>query len=293
MPDRETIRLLFLGDIVGRPGRRAVCALLPKVKEEFGVDVVIANGENAAGGLGITPQIAGKLFSYGVDCLTSGNHLWVRREIEEYLQECNRLLRPANYPPDVPGRGWTLLKTPKGEVGVVCLLGRVFLSTVDCPFRVLDSILEEIKEFTNVVIVDFHAEATAEKKAFGFYTAGRLSAVVGTHTHVATTDAQILQGGTGYITDVGMCGVFDSVIGMNKEVSIKRFLMQMPLRYECAKDGDVRINAVVIDIDCNTGRALGIEWIERRLEDGGVSEGWDNTGEGTGEADKGKDSQGC
>jgi len=258
------MQILFIGDIFGRPGRTIVKERLPGLVEEHAVDLVIANGENAAAGFGITPPIAEELFDLGVDVVTSGNHIWDKREIISYFEAADgnpysaarRLLRPANYPPGMPG--WGIYQGAKGEIpyAVLNLQGRVFMASNDDPFRVVDQLLREVT--AKVVLVDMHAEATSEKISMGWYLDGRVTAVVGTHTHVPTADERVLPGGTAYITDVGMTGPYDSVIGVKKELILDRFLTNMPIRFEAAT-GDVRLNAIVVDCDEESGRARAIQ----------------------------------
>ncbi|MFW6055376.1 MAG: TIGR00282 family metallophosphoesterase [Thermodesulfobacteriota bacterium] len=228
------MRTLFLGDIVGKPGRRAVMENISRLRRDLGLDLILANAENASGGLGLTPKNARELHQAGIDILTSGNHIWKHREIYNFLDETEWLLRPANYPPDAPGRGYGLFTVNMLRVGVVNLLGRVFMSPVDCPFRTAESILKELEPEADIVLVDFHAEATSEKKALGYYLGGRVSALLGTHTHVQTSDAQILSGGTGYITDLGMCGPCHSVLGMDPETVQRGFVQGLPQRFVLA-----------------------------------------------------------
>lgn len=257
------MKILFIGDIVGKPGRQAVTALVPELKEEFAIDLVIANGENAAGGVGITRDTAQDIFCAGVDLITLGNHVWAKRDVHSYLDEESRIVRPANYPPGAPGRGWTIHSAKGGgSIGIVSLCGRVFMEALENPFRLADRILESLIPETDFIFIDFHGEATSEKIAFGWYVDGRAGAVVGTHTHVQTADEQVLPGGTAYITDVGMTGPMDSVIGVKKDLIITRFLTQLPDKFEIA-DGDVRLSAVVIDADLTTGKAVSIERISR------------------------------
>jgi len=257
------LRLLIIGDVVGRSGRRAVKANLSRLKKELDLDMVIANGENAAGGKGITREVARDLFASGVDVLTMGNHVWNKREAFEYLDEEVRIIRPANYPPGVPGVGVGIFgKNKKVKLAVINLAGRVFLQPLDCPFRKADDILEEIKGRVMVIIIDFHAEATSEKVAMGRYLDGRISALLGTHTHVQTADECILPGGTAYITDIGMTGPFDSVIGVKKEMVIDSFITQTPQRFEVAT-GPFQFNGVVVDIDENNGKATAIKRIQK------------------------------
>jgi len=260
------MRILLIGDIVGRPGRRILRELLPGLVEEYRVNFVIANGENSAGGVGITPDTADELFRCGVEAITNGNHIWDKREIYNFLDQEERIVRPANYPPGAPGRGWTVLRSKTGvKVGVINLSGRVFLDTLDCPFRAADEILESLAQQTPVILVDFHAEATSEKQAFGWYLDGRVTAVCGTHTHVQTNDGRILPGGTAFITDLGMTGPCDGILGVQRDPVIKKFLTQMPVRFGVA-DGAIALDAVVLDVDESTGKCRQIITLRRFLE---------------------------
>jgi hypothetical protein len=253
------LRILFIGDIVGRVGRHTLAAVLRELVETHDVDFTMANCENAAGGIGITPKIGEELLALGIDVLTSGNHVWDKREAFDFLGSCERVLRPANYPPGVAGRGAGLYTSRGGvAVGVVNLQGRVFMQDIDCPFRTGSELLMELREQTPILIVDVHAEATSEKLALGWYLSKQASAVLGTHTHVQTADERILEGHTAYITDVGMTGPSDSVIGVKKELSIARFVTQLPQRFEAASGHGI-LNAVLMDIDEGTGAARSIE----------------------------------
>ena len=245
---------------MGRPGRRAAAELIPRLRERYEVGLCIANGENAAGGAGITENIGKKLHRYGIDVITSGNHVWDKREEMGYIERATHLLRPANYPPEVIGIGSGVFPAKDGtSVGVLNLQGRTFLKDIDCPFRVAKKTIAEIG--TRVIVVDFHAEATSEKQAMGWYLDGLVSAVIGTHTHVQTCDERVLPGGTAYITDVGMTGAHDSVIGMEKEGAIRHFLTQMPVRFDPAKQ-DVKLCGVVLEVDEESGKARGIERVK-------------------------------
>ena len=262
------MKILFIGDIVGKPGRRAVSDLLPNLISEHGIDLVIANCENAAAGFGVTREVVEELFNSSVDVLTSGNHIWDKREVLEFISDYETLLRPANYPAKVPGKGSLLMPTAAGEyVGVLNLAGRIFMQPIDCPFKTAKSKIVELREKTKIIIVDIHAEATSEKKALGWYLDGEVSAVLGTHTHVQTADDEILPQGTAYISDVGMTGPFDSVIGIIKETIIERFLTGIPNKFDVAK-GDVRLQAVLLDVDTQTGKANSIERISVKLNGG-------------------------
>ncbi len=264
-----TGKILFIGDIFGQPGRRAVKEILPRLVEEYSPDLVLANGENAAAGFGITPPLVEELLGLGVAVLTSGNHIWDKKEILPYLADHadGRLLRPANYPNgpgQAPGHGLYLGRTRAGiEYALMNLQGRVFMPTIDCPFRTADALLQQIPAGVKLRILDMHAEATSEKIAMGWYLDGRMTAVVGTHTHVPTADEAVLPGGTAYITDLGMTGPYDSVIGIDKALVIQRFLNQLPARFDAAK-GDVRLAGVLIEADVDTGRALSIQRIMRK-----------------------------
>ncbi len=256
------MRVLFIGDVIGKPGRHAVAALVPRLREELRLDVVIANGENAAAGRGLTTKTAKELFDGGVDLLTSGNHIWDQAEIIPHLDREPRILRPANYPEGVPGRGAGAF----GALNVVNLMGRTFMYEIDDPFRAADRILDTLPNDAPI-LVDMHAEATSEKVAIGVYLDGRVSAVVGTHTHVPTADQRILPKGTAYVTDAGMCGPLDSVIGVEPEGVLRRFLTGMPAKFVVAeKSRAVQFNSVMISIDDATGRACGIERVDREWE---------------------------
>ena len=254
------MNILFVGDIFGRPGRNAASRFIPKLIDERSVDFCIANGENAAGGFGLTVNIAHKLFNYGVDVITSGNHIWDRKEAESVLADSDRILRPANYPPGVPGSGSTYVNKNGVTVGVINLLGRIFMQPIDDPFRSADAIINNISSITDIIIVDFHAEVTSEKMAMGWYLDGRVSAVLGTHTHVMTADERILPKGTAFISDVGMTGPHDSIIGVHIEQSLERIRKQVPVRFSPAEDG-LKFSAVLLDIDETTGKARSIERI--------------------------------
>ena len=253
--------ILVVGDVIGRPGRMAVDTLLPGLRQQYGLDLVIANAENVAGGLGLTSTTAKALLDAGVDVLTSGNHIWAQKEIIPYLDSEMPILRPLNYPPGVPGRGYLL----SGQAMVVNLMGRTFMGNFDCPFRAMDKLLAELKHKPPVIIVDFHAEATSEKIAMGRYLDGRVSAVLGTHTHVGTIDAQLLPQGTAYVTDIGMTGPIDSIIGDDAEAVIRRFLTMMPHRLSVGS-GKTVFNAVLVRVDDNSGKAISIDRIYQEVE---------------------------
>lgn len=254
------MRILILGDVVGRPGRRAVREVVPGLIKQQHVDLAIANAENAAGGMGVDIKSATELFSGGVHVLTSGNHIWKKKEIFPYLDEHDHLLRPANYPEGAPGRGWCEWQNRDGlRALIVNVQGRVFMPNhVDDPFRCVDRILREHQQHSQVVVVDMHAEATSEKNAMGWHLDGRASVVYGTHTHIQTADERILPLGTAYITDVGMCGPFDSVIGIERQIVIDGFMSQLPRKFEVAKDNIV-LQGVTIEVDESTGKAKDIQ----------------------------------
>jgi hypothetical protein len=256
MPDK--IRILFLGDVIGKPGRKALGKHLPSLIEKHSPSLVVANAENAAGGIGITEKVGRELLNQ-VHVLTSGNHIWDKREGIVYLEKEPRLLRPANYPPLNPGKGTYIFKDEKGrKIGVLNLQGRVFMEPIDCPFRVADKEISSLNKETEMILVDFHAEATSEKQAMGWHLDGRVSAVVGTHTHVPTADERILPHGTAYITDVGMVGGYESVIGIRRDRALQRFLTSRPQRFEPGKEG-VLFSAVVVEVLTENGKALSVK----------------------------------
>jgi len=258
------IRIAVFGDVIGKPGRLALMQSLPDLRQELSLDMVIANGENTAAGAGLTPSLAEELLGGGVDVITSGNHIWDKREIYDYLDTDRPVLRPINYPDDAPGRGWLVHRTEDGdEVAVINAMGRVFMNQLDSPFTKLDELLDGAAEpLPPVRILDFHCEITSEKNAMGWYLDGRVSGVVGTHTHVPTADARVLPGGTAYISDIGMTGPRDSIIGFSLETVLPRFTGHLPTRFHVA-EGPVALNAVVITVDPATGRASGIEQVQR------------------------------
>jgi len=253
------VRILFIGDIVGRPGRELVRQGLQAIVDHHRIDLVIANAENSAAGFGITRDIGEQLLDYGVDVMTSGNHIWDKKEALDYIGIEPRLLRPANYPAGAPGRGSYLVRTRDNvSVGVVNVMGRVFMLNIDDPFAVVLKEIEELKQRARIIFVDFHAEATSEKIAMGWHLDGKVTAVVGTHTHVQTADERVLPRGTAYLTDVGMTGPHDSIIGVEIDAALGRFLTGLPAKFETAT-GNPRLNAVIVDADEQTGRATSIE----------------------------------
>ena len=256
------MRIMMIGDVIGKPGRTAVRKLVPDLRSEYGIDLMIANGENAAGGIGLTPDTADELFVSGVDLITSGNHIWAHKEMVASLDSYQQVLRPMNYPRGVAGRGYAIIKNTL----VVNLIGRTFIGNLDCPFRAIDSLLKELgDDKPAITVIDFHAEATSEKIALGWYLNGRVSSVTGTHTHVGTIDAKILPKGTAYITDIGMVGPDESVIGDDIDSVINRFLTQMPHRISVGR-GKVIFNSVMLDIDEKTGKATRISRIDREVD---------------------------
>ncbi|MBN2051190.1 MAG: TIGR00282 family metallophosphoesterase [Spirochaetales bacterium] len=262
----ETLKALLLGDIIGQPGCRALFLGLKKLRKDFGADLVVANGENSADGFGILPETANMIIDAGVDVITSGNHVWQKKDIYPYLDSSKKILRPANYPPGVPGNGWTLIELRGMKVGVINLQGRDDLPPIDCPFRTGRDLVRKIRQETPVILVDFHAENPEEKEALGLYLDGSISCLVGTHTHVQTADERILPKGTAYITDLGMTGPANSVIGVEKEIAVRRSLTQLPIKMEVA-DNTAWICGVAVEIETATGRARSIEriMVESRL----------------------------
>ena len=263
----RTIRLLFIGDIVGKPGRELTRRAIPPLIDRYSIDLVIANVENAAGGFGITREIGESIRESGVDVMTSGNHIWDKKEAIDYIPTQPRLIRPANYPEGVPGHGHYEATTALGDmVTVINIMGQVFMANLDNPFRIVLETIEKLRNRTPIILVDFHAETTSEKMAMGWYLNGKVTAVVGTHTHVQTADNRVLSDGTAYITDVGMTGPHDSVIGVEKQAALSRFLNGMPARFETAT-GDPRLNGVVITADSTTGLATDIERISLSVQE--------------------------
>ncbi|WP_374724021.1 TIGR00282 family metallophosphoesterase [Calidifontibacillus erzurumensis] len=254
------MRILFIGDVVGSPGREMVKTYLPKLQAKYRTHITIVNGENAAAGKGITAKIYRSLLEAGANAITLGNHTWDNKEIFEFIDDAKYLVRPANFPEETPGQGYIILNINGIEVGIINLQGRTFLPPIDCPFKKADLLINEIQKRTNIIFVDFHAEATSEKQAMGWYLDGRVSAVVGTHTHVQTADDRILPNGTAYITDAGMTGPYDGILGIEKDTVLKRFLTNLPVRFEVTS-GRVQLCGVVIDVDPKTGRSLKIERI--------------------------------
>ncbi len=256
----QTINIIFVGDIIGKPGMDMVCTWLSGLIKKYKADFVIANGENASDGKGCTEKEGKLLFDLGVNCITGGNHTWDKHQSQDYLKTEDRYIRPLNYPKGTFGKGYYIYETKRGKVAVINLQGRAFMATIDCPFRTADWVLERIKTETKTIIIDFHAEATAEKLALANYLDGRISAFIGTHTHIQTSDDRILNKGTGYITDVGMTGPYESVIGMKTEAAINRFIYQTPQKYQTAEN-DIHLCGVYLKVDIETGKTVQIERI--------------------------------
>lgn len=264
MPDKEDIRILFIGDIIGKAGRIALSRILPSLRKELVPDLIIANCENAAGGFGATLEALKEIEESGVDFFTSGNHIWDKKDVLKFIGEKENIIRPANYPEGVPGSGWKVIKTGKGPVGVLNLSGRVFMEPIDCPFRKAKEVIPEMKKSTRVIIVDFHGEATSEKVAMGFYLAGEVSAVLGTHTHVQTSDERIIGNFTGYITDVGMVGDINSVIGMDITLAIERFIYHIPKKLKPAEGKEMEVQGVFLIVS-KDGPCKHIERVNRKV----------------------------
>lgn len=262
----KIVKVLFIGDIIGNPGRKAVSTLLDRLVDKNNIDIVVANGENSAGGFGITPQIAEELLDLGIHVITTGNHIWDKKEIIPYLPNKKTLLRPANYPPGVPGHGSVVVSAGSGEtLGVININGRVFMDAMfDCPFRAVDREIEKMQGKTKAIFVDIHAEATSEKMTMGWYLDGRVSAVIGTHTHVQTADERILPKGTAFLSDAGMTGPLDSVIGIEKTQAIEKFLTQMPRKFDVSGK-DIELNGAIIDIDAESGLSRSISRVKVKL----------------------------
>ncbi|WP_181348621.1 TIGR00282 family metallophosphoesterase [Thalassobacillus sp. CUG 92003] len=255
------MKLLFIGDVVGSPGREMVEEYLPKLKQKYQPAVTIINGENAAGGKGITEKIYRRFLELGANAVTLGNHAWDNRDIFEFIHDAPHMVRPANFPEGTPGKGMTFVKSHVGEIAVINLQGRTFLSPNDDPFRKADELINEAKKRTNLIFLDFHAEATSEKQAMGWYVDGRVSINVGTHTHIQTADERILPQGTGYISDVGMTGPYDAILGMDREVVLKRFLTNLPVRFEVPKSGRKQLSGFLADVDERSGNATKVKRI--------------------------------
>lgn len=255
------MKILFIGDVTGSPGRETVQEYLPKLKEKYRPNLTIINGENAASGKGITEKIYKQFLEWGANVITMGNHTWDKKEIFEFIEGAKNMIRPANFPEGTPGKGITYVNVNGTEAAVINIQGRTFMAPLDDPFPKIDELVEEAKKRTNIIFVDFHAEVTSEKQAMGWYTDGRVSAVVGTHTHTQTADERILPQGTAYITDVGMTGPYDGILGVEREAVMKRFLTSLPVRFEITKKGRTQLNGVVVTVDNNSGKATKVERI--------------------------------
>lgn len=260
---QNSLNILFIGDVVGALGRAIVKQLLPDLKKEYVVDFTIINGENSAHGYSITEKIYNEFMEMGIDVITMGNHVWEKKEVIKNITAFDRMVRPANYPPGTPGKDNVIVEVNGLKVGAINLLGRVFMQCVDCPFQAADKLVPKLREQTKIIIVDMHGEATSEKCALAYYLDGKVSAVIGTHTHVMTADERILTGGTAFISDIGMVGAYDSIIGMQKEQILKRFTTQLPEKFEPTDSGPGLFNAILINIDSQTGAALEIKRIQK------------------------------
>lgn len=255
------MRVMLTGDVVGRPGRKAFELYTPKLRREKNIDVVIVNGENSAGGKGVTRKSLDALYHAGADIITTGNHVWDKKDVLEFIDREPFLIRPANYPEGAPGKGWCIYPFKAKNIGVINLSGRAFMPTLDCPFQKIEDILHEIRQECDLIFLDFHAETTSEKMAMGWYLDGRVNGVVGTHTHIQTADARILPQGTAYITDLGMTGSWNSVLGVKTEIILRKFTTAMPCRFDLEEEGPQVYSAVIVDIDDQTNRTTGIERI--------------------------------
>jgi hypothetical protein len=260
------VRIAFFGDVVGRPGRRAVEKFIPLVREKFGCEIMIANVENAAGGIGITEKAYRELSGAGLHFMTTGNHVWDKKEGVAILDRMSDIVRPANYPPSAPGRGFGFVETKEYRIAVLNIQGRVFMPPIDCPFRTADACLESISKEADIIVVDFHGEATSEKIAMGWHLDGKVSLLVGTHTHVPTCDHRLLPGGTGYVTDIGMTGAYDSVLGVQKDAVLDRFITMRPVRFSVARK-DVRSDILIAEIDESSGRTVSLKHTQMKMEE--------------------------
>ncbi len=262
------MRILFIGDVVGSPGRRVIREVIPKIKSEKKHDFCIANAENAAGGSGLTYSTVKEIFLSGVDVITTGNHVWSKREVLNFIDSEQSVLRPVNYPSELPGKGSVIKqagKTGCTQIGILNVMGRIYMDNIDCPFRTASREIENLRSFTNIIIVDMHAEATSEKNALAWYLDGKVSCVIGTHTHIQTADERILPMGTGYITDAGMTGPYDGILGVDKDIILNKFLNHMPVKFEVAK-GKTQFNGLLVDINESTGRTIRLERLSYVME---------------------------
>ncbi|MCC5464465.1 TIGR00282 family metallophosphoesterase [Pelosinus baikalensis] len=260
------MNVMMIGDICGQPGRRTAAHYIPLLKKKYNLDLIIANGENSAGGVGITAHVLEELLELGIDCITTGNHVWDKKEVFNFIDTEKRLIRPANYPPGTPGKGYHILSMNNYKIAVINLLGRVFMPPIDCPFRTADQILSEIKDRCEIIIIDFHAEATSEKLALGYYLDGQVSCIVGTHTHIQTADERILPEGTAFISDIGMVGSWNSILGVDKEPVIQKFLTGLPTKFTVASGSETIFCAVIIKIDPSTNKISEIIRIQENLK---------------------------
>ena len=259
------MNIMMIGDICGRPGRHTAAHFIPILKEEYSLDLIIANGENSAGGVGITAKVLEELLSMGIDIITTGNHVWDKKEIFDFIDNEERLIRPANYPSNTPGKGYCIIPIQNRKVGIINLAGRTFMPPIDCPFQTINQIISEIKNSCDIIIIDFHAEATSEKLALGWYLDGKVSCVAGTHTHIQTADERIFPQGTAYISDLGMVGPWNSILGVDKDAVIRKFLTGLPVRFNVATDEDTIFCAIVIQID-HSSKATNIIRIQKHLK---------------------------
>jgi len=259
------MNIMMIGDICGRPGRYAAAQCIPLLKQEYHVDLIIANGENSAGGVGITSSVLEELLKMNIDMITTGNHVWDKKEILNFIDQDHPLIRPANYPPGTPGKGYHILQIKNRKIGIINLAGRTFMPPMDCPFRVADQILSEIKDICDIIIIDFHAEATSEKLALAWYLDGKVSCIAGTHTHIQTADERILPQGTAYISDLGMVGSWNSILGMDKEPVIKKFLTGLPAKFNVATDHDAIFCAIILQIDMDSNKVNHIIRIQKHV----------------------------
>ncbi len=259
------MNIMMIGDICGRPGRYAAAHCIPLLKQEYNVDLIIANGENSAGGVGITSSVLEELLKMNIDMITTGNHVWDKKDIFNFIDQDHPLIRPANYPPGTPGKGYHILQIKNRKIGIINLAGRTFMPPMDCPFRVADQILSEIKDICDIIIIDFHAEATSEKLALAWYLDGKVSCIAGTHTHIQTADERILPQGTAYISDLGMVGSWNSILGMDKEPVIKKFLTGLPAKFNVAADHDAIFCAIILQIDMDSNKVNHIIRIQKHV----------------------------
>jgi len=260
------MNIMMIGDICGRPGRHTAAYFIPILKQEYSLDLIIANGENSAGGVGITAKVLDELLNMGINIITTGNHVWDKKEIFNFIDNDNPLIRPANYPPDTPGKGYHIVSVQNRKVGIINLLGRTFMPPIDCPFRTADQIISEIKDLCEIIIIDFHAEATSEKAALGWYLDGKVSCVAGTHTHIQTADERILPQGTAYISDLGMVGSWNSILGVDKEPVIRKFLTGLPVKFNVAADDETIFCGIIIQINDFSSKVNHIIRIQKHLK---------------------------